>query len=191
MLFDKRPRMVRGGPVVDATVAGDLTALTVQHGPPQIWIWSRAIRRNREGHSEDYPWTTSTTKPRHQDIAGQRGSYTGCMGGLCCTWNACGAAQIASGKPALVPTATFAGAGVALVLAILIVVIFNKWLRVYKTIAIFAALLAVVTIWNAFMLDPSLWISEVWRWAGVLMNAIGAIAATTAVVASSHETKGS
>lgn len=112
-------------------------------------------------------------------------------GVLCCAWNAYGAAQIASGRPALGPTATFAGAGVALVLAILFVVTFNRWPRVYKTLAILAALLAVVTIWNAFMLDPSLWISEAWRWAGVLLNAIGAIAATTAVVASSHEAKGS
>jgi hypothetical protein len=102
-------------------------------------------------------------------------------GCLCAAWNAYGAMQIANGQPALGPTATYAGAGLALSLAVLFFVTAGRWPIVYKILAGLGAAVAAMTVWNAFVLDPSNWPSEFWRWAGVLLNLGGVLGAALAI----------
>lgn len=101
---------------------------------------------------------------------------------LCAAWNAYGAAQIANGLPAPGPTATYAGAGLALMLSVLFLVTVGRWPLIYRILAGIAAAVAAVTIWNAFILDPSNWPSALWRWSGVGLNAVGLGAAVWAVL---------
>lgn len=76
---------------------------------------------------------------------------------LCTAWNLYGAVQIANGRPALGPTATYAGAGLALALTLLFLATSGRWPLVYKLLAAIAAVVAGITVWNAFALDPSNW----------------------------------
>lgn len=102
--------------------------------------------------------------------------------GLCAIWNAYGAMQISTGGRALGPTATFAGAGFAVLLAVALIVASGRWPWFFRALAIAGAALAALTIWNSFILDRSLWPSEFWRWAGIVLNAFGIIGAITAVL---------
>lgn len=102
---------------------------------------------------------------------------------LCALWNGYGAAQLAAGNSALGPTATYAGAGLALVLAALFVATSTRWPLVYKLLAAIAAMLGAITIWSALTLDPSNWPSEFWRWAGVAVNALAIVGAVKALFA--------
>lgn len=101
---------------------------------------------------------------------------------LCTAWNLYGAVQIANSRPALGPTATYAGAGLALALALLFLVSSHRWPLVYKLLAAFAAVVAGFTVWNAFVLDPSNWNLQFWRWAGAALNAVGILGAVLAIV---------
>lgn len=94
---------------------------------------------------------------------------------LCTAWNLYGAVQIANGRPALGPTATYAGAGLALALTLLFLVASGRWPLVYKLLAAFAAVVAGITVWNAFALDPSNWDLQFWRWAGAALNTAGIV----------------
>lgn len=100
---------------------------------------------------------------------------------LCTAWNLYGAVQIASGRPALGPTATYAGAGLALALALLLLVTSGRWPLAYKLLAAIVALIAGVTVWNAFALDASNWTFQFWRWAGAALNAVGVVGAAMAI----------
>jgi uncharacterized membrane protein len=53
---------------------------------------------------------------------------------------------------------------------------------VYKLLAAFAAVVAGFTVWNAFVLDPSNWNLQFWRWAGAALNAVGILGAVLAIV---------
>jgi hypothetical protein len=101
---------------------------------------------------------------------------------LCVFWNTYGAIQISMGGRALGPTATFAGAGFIVLLGAILIATNRLWPRIYPWIAVLAAALAAVTIWNAFKLDPLLWPSEFWRWAGIVLNGFGVGGAALAVI---------
>ncbi len=101
---------------------------------------------------------------------------------LCTAWNLYGAVQIANGRPALGPTATYAGAGLALALTFLFLITSGRWPLAYKLLAAFAAVVAGFTVWNAFALDPSNWNFQFWRWAGAGLNAVGIVGAVLAIV---------
>jgi hypothetical protein len=103
---------------------------------------------------------------------------------LCVFWNTYGAIQLSMGGRALGPTATLSGAGFIVVLGALLIVTNKLWPRIYPWIALLAAALAALTIWNAFKLDPSLWPSEFWRWAGIVLNGFGVGGALIAVIGS-------
>lgn len=92
---------------------------------------------------------------------------------LCAVWNVYGSVQLAYGGRALGPTASILGAGFALALAVVLVITFLIWPIAYRWLAIVPIVLAGMTIWNAFRLDPALWPSEFWRWAGIAVNALG------------------
>jgi uncharacterized membrane protein len=76
------------------------------------------------------------------------------------------------------------GAGIIVVLGAILIMANRLWPRIYPWIALLAAALAAMTIWNAFKLDPSLWPSEFWRWAGIVLNGFGVGGATLAVIGS-------
>jgi hypothetical protein len=103
---------------------------------------------------------------------------------LCVFWNAYGAIQLSTGGRALGPTASWSGAGFIVVLGALLIVTSKLWPRIYPWISLLAAALAALTIWNAFKLDPSLWPSEFWRWAGIVLNGFGVGGAVIAVIGS-------
>lgn len=97
--------------------------------------------------------------------------------GLCALWNAYGAMQISMGGRALGPTATYAGAGLVILIAIALLVTSTRWPLICRTLAIVAGALAAWTIWNSFILDRNLWPSEFWRWAGIVLNGFGILGA--------------
>jgi hypothetical protein len=101
---------------------------------------------------------------------------------LCTAWNLYGAVQIANGRPALGPTATYTGAGLALALTVLFLVASGRWPLVYKALAAFAAVVAGITVWNAFAFDASNWNLQFWRWAGAALNMVGIVGAVLAII---------
>jgi hypothetical protein len=103
---------------------------------------------------------------------------------LCVFWNTYGAIQLSMGGRALGPTATFSGAGFIILLGAILIITSGLWPGIYPWIAVLAAALAALTIWNAFRLDPSLWPSEFWRWAGIVLNGFGVGGAVIAVIGS-------
>jgi hypothetical protein len=103
---------------------------------------------------------------------------------LCVFWNTYGAIQLSMGGRALGPTATLSGAGFIVLLGAFLIVTNRLWPRIYPWIAMLAAALTALTIWNAFKLDPSLWPSEFWRWAGIVLNGFGVGGAVIAVIGS-------
>jgi hypothetical protein len=103
---------------------------------------------------------------------------------LCVIWNVYGAIQLSMGGRALGPTASWSGAGFIVLLGVLLVVTSKSWPRAYPWLALLAAALAAPTVWKAFTLDPSLWPSEFWRWAGIVLNVFGVGGAVIAVIGS-------
>ena len=96
-------------------------------------------------------------------------------------WNFYGAFQLSKGLPALGPTATYGGGILALVLLAALVVSSTRWPIVYGVLSAVAGLLALYTVINAFTADPALWPSEFWRYAGVIVNAVGVLGAALAI----------
>jgi hypothetical protein len=107
---------------------------------------------------------------------------------LCTAWNFYGAVQLSSGGQALGPTASLLGAGFTMALGIVLVVVFRNWPVAYRWLVLVPAALAAFTIWNAFRLDPALWPSEFWRWAGIVLNGLG-VAGSALAVRSSWRTR--
>ena len=102
---------------------------------------------------------------------------------LAALWNLGGAWQIARGLRAPGPTASFLAGGVLLAIAVGLVVAARRWPRVFVLLAAVAGLAALVGVVGAFVQDPALWPSELWRWAGILLNGVGFVAAAAAVIA--------
>jgi hypothetical protein len=75
------------------------------------------------------------------------------------------------------------GAGLAVALAVLLILAFLKWPSTYRWLTLAPLVIAGMTTWNAFKLDPSLWPSEFWRWAGIAVNALGVAGSITAFFA--------
>ena len=95
---------------------------------------------------------------------------------LVIVWNVAGIMLLSQGKSALGPTASWAGAGLFAIFIALYWVCFSKGYR--KTFLVFAAigsLLGFSAIYGALTKDPSLWPSEFWRYAGIVVNSLGLI----------------
>jgi uncharacterized membrane protein len=69
------------------------------------------------------------------------------------------------------------------VLLAALVISFNRWAVIYGLLSAIGGLLALYTVVNAFVADPSLWPSEFWRFAGVAVNAIGVIGGAFGIAA--------
>ena len=92
---------------------------------------------------------------------------------LAVLWNLAGLALIAQGMRAPGPTAS---AGVAAMLLALMPVVFisaRRFLWLYGGLTLLLGLAAASAVVQAFQLDPSLWPSAFWRYAGILLNGFG------------------
>jgi hypothetical protein len=102
---------------------------------------------------------------------------------LAALWNFGGAWQVARGLPSPGPTASALAGVVLLVIACGFVVSVARWPTVFVLLAAVAGLAALVGVVGAFVQDPTLWPSEPWRWAGIVLNGVGFVAAVAALVA--------
>lgn len=97
-------------------------------------------------------------------------------------WNGIGLALLATGRPALGPTASGSVALFALVATGALVALARGWPVLYVLLAAALAVPAGMAIQNAFVADPSLWPSPWARWGGVALNALGVTAPLLALV---------
>lgn len=102
---------------------------------------------------------------------------------LAALWNFGGAWQLARGLRAPGPTASVPAGLVLLAIAAGLGVAVRQWPKVFVLLTVVAGLAALVGVVGAFTQDRALWPSESWRWAGVLLNGAGFVAAAAAVVA--------
>jgi hypothetical protein len=101
---------------------------------------------------------------------------------LAALWNFGGAWQAARGLPSPGPTASALAGVVLLVIASGFFVAVARWPAVFVLLAAVAGLAALVGVVGAFVQDPDLWPSEFWRWAGIVLNGVGFVAAVAALV---------
>jgi hypothetical protein len=102
---------------------------------------------------------------------------------LAALWNFAGVALVRGGGRALGPTGSIAGGLVLVVAAAGLPIVLGRWPLAYGVLSGLFGLVALGAVVNAFRADPSLWPSEFWRYAGALLNAVGAVAAGAAVIA--------
>lgn len=102
---------------------------------------------------------------------------------LAALWNLGGAWQLERGLRSLGPTASVLAGLVLLVMAAAIAVAVRHRPTAFVVLAAVAGLAAPVAVVGAFVQDPSLWPSEYWRRAGVLLNGVGLVAAAAAIAA--------
>lgn len=100
---------------------------------------------------------------------------------LAALWNFGGAWQLARGLPPPGPTASTLAGLILLAMAAGLAVAVRRWPKVFVLVTVAAGLGALVGVVGAFTQDPALWPSEFWRWAGVLLNGTGVVAAAAAV----------
>ena len=102
---------------------------------------------------------------------------------LAALWNLGGVWQLGRGLRPPGPTAsTFAGLVLPVIAGGLVLAV-RQWPKVFVLLAAVCGLAALSAVVGAFVQDPALWPSEFWRWAGVLLNGLGVMAAATGVVA--------
>lgn len=101
----------------------------------------------------------------------------------CIAWNLYGLYLINQGLAPIGPTASAAAAVLCAAFAVLFWWLSSKrhkWF--YIILSAVAAVMASITIYGAFTKDPSLWPSESWRWAGIILNGIGAMACIAGII---------
>jgi hypothetical protein len=101
---------------------------------------------------------------------------------LSAAWNFAGVWLMASGARAPGPTASLGAAVVLLAIAGMFVHLADRRPLLYAVATVVTGLFAAAAIYNAFTASPSLWPSEFWRWAGIVLNGAGFLAALAAVV---------
>ena len=94
---------------------------------------------------------------------------------LAVLWNLAGLALIAQGMRAPGPTASGGIAAYLLALALVILMAARRLSWLYGGALLLVGLGAVSAVVQAFQLDPSLWPSPFWRYAGILLNGFGVL----------------
>ena len=97
--------------------------------------------------------------------------------GLSVTWNLAGLALIAQGSRAPGPTASLGVAAFLLIMAAGMVVGARRFAPLYIVASLIVGLGALWAVIQAFQLDPALWPSSFWRYAGVVLNGGGVLGA--------------
>lgn len=101
---------------------------------------------------------------------------------LSALWNISGVMLIKQGLRAPGPTASMLGAAALLAIGVGLVIGLRRWPIVYVVLSALTGAMAIAAVANAFAADPALWPSEFWRYAGAVLNSIGALAAISALV---------
>jgi fluoride ion exporter CrcB/FEX len=108
----------------------------------------------------------------------------------CIAWNAYALYLIKQGLPPIGPTASAIGAALCAAFALLFWWLSSKHLRwPYIILSAIAGFMAAFTIYGAFTKDPSLWPSESWRWAGIILNGVGVVACIAGIIKSFYNIK--
>jgi hypothetical protein len=97
-------------------------------------------------------------------------------------WNIAGVALIANGARSPGPTASLLGAALLTAIGVGLVAASNRAAIIYAGLSIVSAAMAGAAVYNALTADPSLWPSEYWRYAGIVLNGIGTIAGSAALM---------
>lgn len=101
---------------------------------------------------------------------------------LCVAWNAYGLWLVSNDQKPVAPTASLMAAILCLVFAVLFRVFFQQQLKwPYIVLSLLSALFAAYAVYGGFSQDRSLWASESWRWAGIILNGMGALAGFAAI----------
>jgi hypothetical protein len=101
---------------------------------------------------------------------------------LAAAWNVAGVALIANGARSPGPTASLLGAALLVAIGVGLVAASNRSVIIYAGLSIVSAAMAGSAVYNAVAADPSLWPSEFWRYAGIILNGVGAFAGGTALI---------
>jgi len=102
---------------------------------------------------------------------------------LSVAWNVVGVLLIERGLRAPGPTASMSVAAFLIALALGMFLGARRLVPLYLAASWVAGLGALWAIVQAFRLDPALWPSESWRYAGVLLNALGVLGAAWGTLA--------
>jgi hypothetical protein len=101
---------------------------------------------------------------------------------LAAAWNVAGVFLIANGARSLGPTASLLGATVLIAIGVGLFSTYNRSAIIYVALSVVSAAMAGLAVYNALTADPSLWPSEFWRYAGIILNAAGAFAGAGAII---------
>ena len=101
---------------------------------------------------------------------------------LAAAWNVAGVALIANGARAPGPTASLLGAALLVTIGVGLFAMSSRSAIIYAGLSIVSAAMAGAAVYNALTADPSLWPSEFWRYAGIILNGIGAFAGGAALI---------
>jgi hypothetical protein len=98
-------------------------------------------------------------------------------------WNISGIILVSQGKRALGPTASWTAIAILLLLAIVLVISYQKkWAIFYFLLTFLGGAMAFIAVRNAFVQDILLWPSEFWRYAGIVVNSFGIFAGFFAIL---------
>lgn len=101
----------------------------------------------------------------------------------CIVWNMYGLYLVSVGQRPIGPTASAVAAGLCAIFAVLFWWFLKKNLKwPYIILCAVATLMAGIAVYGAFTKDLSLWPSEGWRWAGILLNGMGMIACVAGIL---------
>lgn len=101
---------------------------------------------------------------------------------LSVAWNFAGVRLLVSRARAPGSTASLGAAVVLLAIAAMLVHLVDRWPLLYAVATVVPVLFAAAAINNAFTASPSFWPSDFWRWAGIVLNGAGFLAALAAIV---------
>ncbi len=102
---------------------------------------------------------------------------------LVVVWNAGGLVQIGRGLPAPGPVASPSVIAFSLASAVGLLAGARKWPILFAGLCVVMVAAAAPSVGKIFTLDPSLWPSDAWRYAGAGVNALGVMAGTWGIVA--------
>ncbi len=101
---------------------------------------------------------------------------------LCVVWNVAGVYSVSVGMRSPGPTASLGAAALLVAIGAVLLLTRLKWPVAYIIASVFTLVMAGAAVLNAFTADPMLWPSDGWRWAGVILNGAGFVAAILAIV---------
>lgn len=109
---------------------------------------------------------------------------------LCVVWNVAGVYLVSKGMRSQGPTASIGAAVILVAIGAVLMLTRQKWPVAHIIASVLTLVMASAAVFNAFTADPMLWPSDVWRWAGAVLNGVGMVAATLAIVGAVQFTSG-